>query len=301
MLSLRFRWKVLPGESSRTAILDPNSACWLQRRLPRYIPWAGGGAGQPALRQMVDAAAKPRRGDEIEWPHRAPRRLTWLRQLLRFPPLQMVRDAMFRTGTVRWFWRYRHVIDRSYRSPQPAVTAPHREQLLSLLVPLIPESVLEVGCGLGENLALIARQVPAVRVAGLDINTQCLKIAANALTAEHRTTAIFREGRAELLPFATASTDVVLSDAVFMYLSEKAARRALAEMLRVTRRVAVVHLFADEDAPESRLIGGNWVHNFPRLLRSVAPDAPIVVREASRNPVGLWVTHGKFYIVGHSL
>jgi S-adenosylmethionine-diacylgycerolhomoserine-N-methlytransferase len=46
------------------------------------------------------------------------------------------------------------------------------------------ESVLEVGCGTGRNLALVARRYPAARLFGLDISAEMLKNAArNAPTA----------------------------------------------------------------------------------------------------------------------
>ena len=104
-------------------------------------------------------------------------------------------------------------------------------------------------------------------------------------------------GSADKLPVATASVDMGLSDAVFMYLPSATAIAALREMRRVARRAIVVHTFADDALTESTLVNGNWVHAFVPLLRRAIPEA-IVQRSASRLVTSAqWRDFGAVFVV----
>lgn len=52
-----------------------------------------------------------------------------------------------------------------------------RDQLIGALDVRAGESVLELGCGTGRNLALAGRRYPAARLHGVDISTEMLKTA----------------------------------------------------------------------------------------------------------------------------
>jgi len=46
----------------------------------------------------------------------------------------------------------------------------HREKIIELLKDINPESVLELGCGRGENLLMIKKAFPNAKVVGTDID-----------------------------------------------------------------------------------------------------------------------------------
>ena len=219
--------------------------------------------------------------------------------LRRLPGSGILLSLLARTGAARMFWRYRHLIDGSYRQAPPAtdVVDPHREQLWSLIAPFNPQSLLEVGCGDGANLALLARKAPHVRLDGVDINPLGLGIAEQRVRAEGGSAGGFWYGSAERLPFPDGCADLALSDAVFMYLRPVQAASALREMRRVARRAIVVHTFADDALTESTLVNGNWVHAFVPLLRRAIPEA-IVQRSASRLVTSAqWRDFGAVFVV----
>ena len=204
--------------------------------------------------------------------------------LRRLPGSGILLSLLARTGAARMFWRYRHLIDGSYRQAPPAtdVVDPHREQLWSLIAPFNPQSLLDVGCGDGANLALFARKAPAVRLDGVDINPLALDIARQRVVAAGGILGTLQPGSADELPVATASVDVALSDAVFMYLPPATAIAALREMRRVATRAIVIHTFSDDSLPTSAVIDGNWVHQLPTLIALAIPAASI-----SRHPSAL--------------
>lgn len=194
-----------------------------------------------------------------------------------FPGRRVLRSWAFRTGAVKWWWRYRHLIDSKYRQAPPAtdLVDPHREQLWSLIAPFNPQSVLEVGCGDGANLALLARKAPHVRLDGVDVNPLALAITRQRIFDGGGMLGTLQPGSADELPVATASVDVALSDAVFMYLPPATAIAALREMRRVATRAIVVHTFSTDTLPTSAVIGGNWVHQLPTLIALAIPAASI--------------------------
>ena len=195
--------------------------------------------------------------------------------LHRLPGKAVFRALAYRTGAIKWWWRYRHLIDGGYRQAPPAtdVVDPHREQLWSLIAPFNPQSVLEVGCGDGPNLALFASQAPAVRLDATELNP--LAIARQRVVDAGGTLGALQYASANRLPVPTAGVDVALSDGVFMYLTQATAVAALREMRRVATRAIVVHTFSDDSLPTSTIFDGQWLHNLPTLIALAIPAASI--------------------------
>ena len=103
---------------------------------------------------------------------------------------------------------------------------------LSLIEGPAPQSVLDVGCGTGELLAVIATRFPSAEVTGLDADPDALAIAARKLEGR-RLTARLVPGRAESLPFRDASFDLVLSSLMLHHLPAASKLAALREWRRV--------------------------------------------------------------------
>ena len=214
------------------------------------------------------------------------------------PGRGVLRTIAFRTGAIKWWWRYRHLIDGSYRqAPPPTETVdPHREQLWSHLESLHAGSLIEIGCADGANLVLFAERAPRVALSGVDINPRALAIAEQRVRDAGGTAGTFRHGSAEHVPAPDASADVALSDAVFMYLSQAQAVAALREMRRVARRAMLLHTFVDDALAASAVVGGDWVHPLSALLRLAVPGAT-VARERSKNTGGQWAPYGELFVV----
>jgi len=92
------------------------------------------------------------------------------------------------------------------------------------------QRVLDVGCAKGFLLHDLARAVPGLRIAGLDVSAYAIGQA----MAEVRPRLV--QGTAERLPFADRSFDLVISINTVHNLDRDACVRALREIERVARR-----------------------------------------------------------------
>jgi SAM-dependent methyltransferase len=143
--------------------------------------------------------------------------------------------------------------------------------MLDVMAPAVGEAILEVGCGSGALLRLLARQLgDANPLTGADLNPFLLREA--AVLAEEDGVAgriSFREGNAERLPFDDASFDHAYSVTV---LEECDADLALRELRRVVRpggRVGVIVRAAELPHP--------WNLELPEALRAKVENRPPLV------------------------
>ena len=126
--------------------------------------------------------------------------------------------------------------------------------------------VLDVGCGTGSLVVMLARLHPRLDIVGIDPDPKALARAARKAQRAGASVQLDR-GFSDALPYPDASFDRVFSSFMLHHLSgvdEKI--RALGEMRRVLRSGGSLHLldFAPpEDGHRSRLL--RWLHSHHRL------------------------------------
>ena len=100
-------------------------------------------------------------------------------------------------------------------------------------VPLERMRLLDIGCGTGRALRMLATTHPTLRLYGVDLSPFYIK-RARQLLADVTDLSLATENGEEL-PFADATFDVVTSVYMFHELPRNARRRVIAEMARVVR------------------------------------------------------------------
>ena len=126
--------------------------------------------------------------------------------------------------------------DAWYHTPRGAWIGETEFQLLrQLLRPERGQSLLDVGCGTGYFTRRFAGET-GLRAVGLDPNAPWLEFARASSPGSER----YCIGTAESLPFADRSFDLSVSITALCFVDES--RRALQEMLRVTRKHFAVGL-----------------------------------------------------------
>ena len=119
------------------------------------------------------------------------------------------------------------------RARMPSYQAMFRS-LIDVMAPQPGEAILEIGCGAGSLVRLLARRLGSPNpITAADVNPFLLREAAGLAEADGLAGLIqFRQGNAEALPFEDASYDCIYSVTVF---EECDAGKAIAEAMRVVR------------------------------------------------------------------
>jgi len=139
---------------------------------------------------------------------------------------------------------------------------PHRKVIVNALESFVPiESVLEVGCNCGPNLALIKDRFHCP-IYGIDINEESIRSA-----VRHFPFAEFRVADATKIPFVDKFADVVIADAVLMYIPPKLIRAAISEMIRVAKKGIVIIDWYYGGSKYGKLFDNHWARNYVALFK----------------------------------
>lgn len=145
-----------------------------------------------------------------------------------------------------------------------------KQRRAALLTPVPGLSVLDVGCGTGDSLRLIAERVsPGGRAVGVDVSVSLLEVG-RTRAANQGWSAEWVEGDAADLPFDDAEFDSALAERMLQHVEDPGA--VLREMRRVTRPGGTVVL-AEPDWGSLNVDGGD-----PELCDLVARTAGARVR-----------------------
>ncbi len=172
----------------------------------------------------------------------------------------------------------------------------HWKSLVTLVdFPLEPgERLLDIGCAVGANLRMFARNVPGLLLAGIDREAKQIEAARQNLAFLPAEQVDLRVGRGESLPWADASFDRVFIMWLFEHVTDPAP--ILSEAWRVLRpggRLSVIETDYDTylSLPESEAT--------QTLYRAFREH---FVRFGNHQPgrkLGLWLAAAGFQVVEH--
>lgn len=105
------------------------------------------------------------------------------------------------------------------------------------------DRLLDIGCGTGSLLQVISRNYPSVKIVGIDLSVEMLKVARNKQIKDSALIA----GQAWCLPFRSKSFDRVVSCNVFHYVRKP--EECLAEISRILK-------------PQGRVVITDWCDDY---------------------------------------
>jgi SAM-dependent methyltransferase len=198
-------------------------------------------------------------------------------------------------------WRCRHLYKRNWAEDYLATDHhPHRDQIVAAVGSFGPiRSLLEVGCASGANLLRLRRAFPALRLIGLDINPRAIRCGQRQF-ARDPAVALRVARVSELAALPSGSVDVVLFDAVLMFIAASEIEAALHHATRIARRGVVINDFHCQGPPHSRFAGGRWQHDFDWYLARGCP-ASSLERVASAFTGGDWDRAGALLTLRHAV
>ena len=174
---------------------------------------------------------------------------------------------------------------------------PHRRWLAEVIVsdPNVVR-ILEVGCGWGPNLSVLADSRSNLRLFGIDISPASIAEGAEQLRGLGYKNIVLREGQADNLEFfGVGEMDVVFTDAVLLYVGPDKIRRVLAELCRVARRRLVL---LEMHKPGVRVSGkyttDGWLHDYKVALSGLQRFRSMKIERmpCELRPDGRWPQYG---------
>lgn len=184
---------------------------------------------------------------------------------------------------------------------------PHRRLLVNSVVALgIGDGgVLDVGCGKGPNLVLLAQELPGIRLEGIDLSRSAVDAAGAELASRNLSgIRVSQGGTGDLTTFESGAFDIVVSDAVLIYLSPEQISATLREMLRIARKGLVLgtwHQDLSLGDVAARYDEGAWIYDYHQLLDNM--DG--IKLDIQLYPEGVWQDarwqrYGVMVVVAHA-
>ena len=186
-----------------------------------------------------------------------------------------------------FFWRREEkseelALERQSSSP---VHGSERAVLIETIAACYPfTSLLEVGCGYGQNFHVLAKLFPRARFVGVDIDANRVSSGQALLESRGCSNARLVEGCAwELTEFPDNSSDVVISCALLLFIDSSTLDQTLREMLRIARRKVILLEQHTPDLAEQQVardtgLADYWLRDYrAALARCVAAEAISVV------------------------
>ena len=227
-----------------------------------------------------------------------------------------VREAIWRPIiNLFWlfFWRKEELVE-GLASGQSISALRHSERgtLIRLIAEEFPfNSLLEAGCGVGQNLSLISSLIPSVKLTGVDLNPKSLLEAQEALKdSKCRSISLVESDLSSLSQFADKSFEIVMASAVLLYISGDEIEKVVSELLRVTsKKLFLLEQHQENPAflnqhqgvfiPRPGQISGYWLRDYRKLLEKFVGSQKIEIIDVKKPKwVGeKWPQYAKVIVV----
>lgn len=186
-------------------------------------------------------------------------------------------------------WSTRHLYKRNWATSfLKTIDHPHRAQIIDSIkgFGMLCPKILEVGSGPGANLILLRRAFPNSELIGVDINRQAVKVGCEYFRSQGDTKVHLHHGNLGKLGFIESqSVDLILVDAVFMFITPDKIGQVVSELFRCLKPtgsgLVINDYYAKERYPEGLFSGGRWVHDLVSIINSVMPHVTISVKKST--------------------
>ncbi len=181
-----------------------------------------------------------------------------------------------------WSLKYLYTIDRS-----------HRIQISKAVISFASvESVLDIGCGPGANIAQLRSFLPNAKLTGIDINCSGVEVAKKFFASINDDRVEFAvKDLTNLTCLSDNSFDVVLTDAVLMFITPNDIDKVIKSFGRIAKKGIVLNEYHKQDLDNGLFDGGRWVYDYDFLFRTHFPKAKREIAKSNFNG-GSWDKYG---------
>lgn len=190
--------------------------------------------------------------------------------------LQSLRAKILGTKLLEKVWQEK---DFDLEKELNNLNYPHRQLLVEKISSFEPESILEIGCGYGPNLFLLAKKLPNAKIKGIDIRKNAVEEGKKFLNQNRIFNVELLVKKAdELISFEDKSFDVVFTDATLMCIGPDKTKKVIKEIIRVAKKAIILIEWQIENKEEEYDAHiGVWKRDYLNLLKEFVPEKEIIL------------------------
>lgn len=215
-----------------------------------------------------------------------------MKQLLR--KLKRTLDPYIGKYLDKLIWKFRHLIYSDWESgylDDNTLEHPHRKLIIEAIKNRpATKSIMELGAGSGINLITLSKNFSEISYTGIDINKKAIDRGLEYL--KHKdifNIDLIRGDIAIIKQMKRNSVDIILTDAVLMYLNTKDVQEILKDMLRVSR----LGFILCEQMSAGGIYVDHWRHDYKAILKNLDGIKRVSIKKISDEYWdGDWIKHG---------
>ena len=171
-----------------------------------------------------------------------------------------------------FLWKYRHIVDKRFAKDSiklKDINHPHRFKIVEILKRDSFSSLFEIGCGKGHNLFLFSLIFPDSKFTGIDINKRSITIAKKyALEKQISNIDFSSKNLKKLKQYQDNEFDVIISDAVLIYVDAKLIKSISRELIRIAKkRIILIEYFDEQTDAFGYAFNKCWIRNYQKLFK----------------------------------
>lgn len=198
------------------------------------------------------------------------------------------------------YWESRQVNDEQRDWPyasenwikdyELSIDHPHRQVIIDELKKIDWQTLVEIGCNCGPNMALIHRYFPTKQVGGFDPSQDAIDHGQEVNCSELE----FFTADASYLKEANDNyIDVLLADASLMYVPPEEINEVMDNMTRAAKHIIIVERFSEAEENNGHI----WSRNYTQLLADRGFGVQEIKMTEALWPTSInWQKYGKFFI-----
>jgi ubiquinone/menaquinone biosynthesis C-methylase UbiE len=189
------------------------------------------------------------------------------------------------------YWKYVRLLRKDLKNICSNEEQIHRKFLINLILKKKNiKKILELGCGDGVNLKMIAKKNQSIDLYGIDINKTVIKRAISAINKFNFNIKLICGNMKNLEKYKNNEFDVVFTNAALMYVDSSNIYKILNEIFRVSRSKVFI---CEQHTDGTHFYNDKWVHNYKEIIHRISKNNLIRIYKIKDNRVGDWEKFGK--------
>ena len=203
----------------------------------------------------------------------------------------------------RWqniYWRWRHICNPNWaQNYLNTIYHPHRNQIIEAISKFQSvNSIAEIGCASGANIYRLVDAYPKIRIIGVDISFRAIKVAKQYFEKnnKYKNVKFYVSKADDLSIFENRSIDVLLTDAMLMFVAPDLIEKTLSEIISKAKLGIVMNEFCISGS-RGNFESGHWIYDLVKLIKKITPKSRVTIKKSSFNGDASWDSYGHLIIV----